>query len=223
MTTLTARRVGAERHPVAVVEGFHPDPDALRAAALAAAFGSARQHYPGVRAELPAGYFAAVRAPLVAVLGEVLGGGGGADLLDASFSVVTTPPERLSLAQRLPHVDAIQPGRVALVHYLVPGTVDGTAFFRHRSTGYESIDAARRGPYFATLERELAALPEPPSGYNRDGDALFERIGHVEGAFNRAVIYRSAQLHSGAISPGAVLSADPALGRLTVTAFLQLR
>jgi hypothetical protein len=36
------------------------------------------------------------------------------------------------------------------------------------------------------------------------------------------VIYRSALLHSGSIPPGAVPSADPREGRLTVTAFLSL-
>ena len=39
---------------------------------------------------------------------------------------------------------------------------------------------------------------------------------------NRAVIYRSSLLHSGAIAPGAALGDDPARGRLTVTAFLML-
>ncbi len=39
-------------------------------------------------------------------------------LMDASFLIVTTTPERLSVEQRLPHVYAPEPRRVALVHYL---------------------------------------------------------------------------------------------------------
>lgn len=213
---IVARRIGAEGQPIAIVDGFHPDPDSLRAAALAAAFEPGRHHYPGIRAPLPADYFAKVRPGLLPVLREVLGVA-GVELLDASFSIVTTSPGELAVEQRLPHVDAVQPGRIALVHYLSEG--DGTAFFRHRATGFETIDAARSPGYLETLNAELRA--EPPAAVYPFGDtALFERIAHVEARYNRAVIYRSALLHSGAISPGPMLDADPATGRLTVTAFL---
>lgn len=214
---IVARRIGSEGQPIAIVDGFHPDPDSLRAAALAAKFEPGRHHYPGVRAPLPADYFALVRPALVPVLREVLGAGNGAQLLDASFSVVTMPPGELGIEQRLPHVDAVQPGRIALVHYLSEG--EGTAFFRHRATGFETIDAARSADYLATLNAELRSDP-PAAAYPFGDTALFERIAHVEARYNRAVIYRSALLHSGAISPGAALGADPATGRLTVTAFL---
>lgn len=214
---IVARRIGGEGQPIAIVDGFHPDPDSLRAAALAAAFEPGRHHYPGIRAPLPADYFARVRRALAPVLREVLGAAGGVELLDASFSIVTTPPGALGVEQRLPHVDAVQPGRIALVHYLSEG--DGTAFFRHRATGFETIDAARSLGYLAALNAELRADP-PAAAYPFGDTALFERITHVEARYNRAVIYRSALLHSGAIAPGAVLDADPARGRLTVTAFL---
>jgi hypothetical protein len=49
---------------------------------------------------------------------------------------------------------------------------------------------------------------------------LFERIGLAEARYDRALLYPSFLLHIGAISPETVLSADPALGRLTVTGFL---
>ncbi len=213
---IVARRIGSEGQPIAIVDGFHPDPDALRAAALAAKFEPGRHHYPGIRAPLPADYFARVRPALAPVLREVLGAG-SVELLDASFSMVTTPPAELGTEQRLPHVDAVQPGRIALVHYLSEG--DGTAFFRHRATGFETIDAARSAGYLAALNAELRADP-PAAAYPFGDSALFERIAHVEARVNRAVIYRSALLHSGAISPDAVLDSDPATGRLTVTAFL---
>lgn len=214
---IVARRIGAEGQPIAIVDGFHPDPDSLRGAALAAAFEPGRHHYPGIRAALPGDYFAKVRPALAPVLREVLGAANGVELLDASFSIVITPPAELGIEQRLPHVDAVQPGRIALVHYLAEG--DGTSFFRHRATGFETIDAARSPAYLAALNAELRADP-PEAAYPFGDSALFERIAHVEARPNRAVIYRSALLHSGAISPGAVLDNDPATGRLTVTAFL---
>jgi hypothetical protein len=216
---IVARRIGAEGQPIAIVDGFHPDPDALRMAALVAEFGPGWHHYPGIRAALPAVYFAQVRPALVAVLREVFGHAAGVELLDASFSIVTTPPADLGMAQRLPHVDAVQPGRIALVHYLAPAGGDGTAFFRHRATGFETIDAVRSPGYLAQLNAELRDQAPPPA-YPFGDTPLFERIAHVEARYNRAVIYRSALLHSGAIALDAPLDADPGTGRLTVTAFL---
>jgi len=216
---IVARRIGAEGQPIAIVDGFHPDPDALRAAALETEFAPGKLHYPGIRAVLSPDYFARVRPALVPVLRQVFGHAGGIELLDASFSIVTTPPAELGMAQRLPHVDAVQPGRIALVHYLAPSGGDGTAFFRHRATGFETIDAERSPAYLAQLNAELRDRPPPPA-YPFGDTVLFERIAHVEARYNRAVIYRSALLHSGAIAPDAPLDADPGTGRLTVTAFL---
>jgi hypothetical protein len=216
---IVARRIGAEAQPIAVVDGFHPNPDALRAAAAAACFGPGRQYYPGLRAPLPPDYFAQVRAALVPVLRDVFGERGGPQLLDASFSIVTSPPNALAVPQRTPHVDGVEPGRVALVHYLALAGGDGTAFFRHRATGYETIDAARAPGYFARLDAQVRDQP-PPLAYPFGDTPLFERIAHVEARYNRAVIYRSALLHSGAIAPDAAPDPDPRTGRLTVTAFL---
>lgn len=218
---IVARRVGAERQPVAIVNGFHPDPYALRAAAAAAVFAPARHHYPGVRAELPADYFAQVRPTLLRVLAGVFGQAGAPGLIDASFSIVTTPPEALSVAQRLPHVDATEAGRIALVHYLSIGDEGGTAFYRHGATGFETLDAVRAPTYRAVLGAELMGC-DLPAGYIAGDTPLFARTAAIQARFNRAVIYRSAMLHSGAIPAGAALSADPATGRLTVTAFLQM-
>jgi len=216
---IVARRIGYERHAIAIIDGFAPDPDGLRAAALAAPFVPADRHYPGLRAPLPSDYLAAVRPLIAATLREVFGLGGRADLLDASFSIVTTSPEALSVQQRLPHVDAVAPGRIALVHYLVPEGGDGTAFFRHRATGFETIDEARAPAYFERINEEVRAQGPPPA-YIASSTALFERTALIEGRYNRALVYRSAMLHSGAIGPDTALTGDPARGRLTVTAFL---
>ncbi len=218
---IVARRIGAEGQPIAIVDGFHLDPDTLRVAAMSAAFEPGRHHYPGIRAALPTDYFAQVRPALVPVLREIFGHAGRIELLDASFSIVTTPPAELGVEQRLPHVDAVQPGRIALVHYLAPAGRDGTAFYRHRATGFETIDAARSPGYLAQLNAELRDQAPPPA-YPFGDTPLFERIAHVEARYNRAVIYRSALLHSGAIAPDAPLDADPGTGRLTVTAFLSV-
>ena len=114
----------------------------------------------------------------------------------------------------------MEAGRIALVHYLGEEDGDGTAFFRHRATGFETIDRDRSALYFPQLDAELRIGGMPAQAYVHEDTRLFERIAGVEARFNRAAIYPSALLHSGAIRPDARLDADPATGRLTVTAFL---
>lgn len=219
---ITIRRIGREEQPVAIVDGFHPDPAALRRLAGDAAFRPGANHYPGLRADLPADYLTRIAPALAASLPEAFGHGGEAALIDASYSIVTTPPDGLTVPQRLPHMDAVDLRRIALVHYLSPEDRDGTAFFRHRSTGFETVDQVRSPVYFGQLDAELRHGGVPDPGYVNGSTRLFTQIDQIEARYNRALIYRSALLHSGAISPDAVLSADPARGRLTVTAFLSL-
>lgn len=220
---IVARRIGTEQQPIAVIDDFSPDPDVLRDFARLAPFESAREHYPGIRAALPGDYLADRQPLITTVLRGVFGCTTSARMLDASFSIVTRAPHELSLEQRLPHVDAVAPGRIAMVHYLSRGSTDGTAFFRHRATGFETIDVARAAIYYPHLDAELrnGAIPDP--SYVADSTDLFERIHLVEARYNRAVLYRSAALHSGAIRDATALSADPATGRLTITAFLAAR
>ncbi|MEH3039142.1 MAG: DUF6445 family protein [Sphingomonas paucimobilis] len=218
---IVARRIGAERQPIAIVDHFHPDPRGLRNFAVAAGFEPAQRQYPGVRAELPDDYFRAVRPALSQVLTHVFGHRGGVALLDASFSIVTVPPERLSILQRLPHFDAVEQDRIALVHYLGTDDSGGTAFYRHRATGFETIDATRAPAYLDAVTSEVRQTPPPPA-YIGESTAAFEQMSAVDARCNRAVIYRSTLLHSGLIPPGVLPSADPGRGRLTVTAFLSL-
>lgn len=214
---ISARRIGHEAEPVVIVDDFAPDPDGLRRFAQACRFEPAGDHYPGIRAALPKHCLKAVADPMALIFREAFGVTGRVRVLDASYSIVTEAPSALTLAQRLPHVDATAPGRLAMVHYLGAETFGGTAFYRHRSTGYETISEGRSAGYFASLKHEIAL--HPPQDYIAGDTPLFERIGGVEARFNRAVFYRSHLLHSGAIPSGARLSADPAQGRLTITGF----
>ena len=217
-----ARRIGREGAPIAVIDGFSPDPEALRALSLERRFVPASDHYPGVRAAVRADYMTAHGGVLSAVLKEVFGATGPARVLDVAYGIVSTPPADLSLVQRLPHVDSMSPDRIALVHYLTPRRSEGTVFFRHRATGFESIDPARGEAYLAALDAEARAGRVPDEGYVSTDTDLFERIHAVEGVFNRVVVYRSNMLHSGAITADTPLSPDPARGRLTITGFLSL-
>ncbi|HVF94558.1 MAG TPA: DUF6445 family protein, partial [Sphingomonas sp.] len=85
----------------------------------------------------------------------------------------------------------------------------------------ETVDDERAPAFFAAVDRELAA-GAPPPGYIAGGTPNYECIDRVDAAYNRAVLYRSYALHSGAIAPDASLSSDPARGRLTITGFLAM-
>lgn len=216
--SVVARRIGREAEPIAIIDNFAPNAEALRRFAAQQRFAPAGRHYPGIKAALPAEYLQA-QGPLIGtILRDVFGVAGKVSILEADFSMVTALPASLSIAQRLPHVDALEPGRVALVHYLVPGGTDGTAFYRHRATGYETVDTMRSETYFASLQRDLVGGAVPES-YITGDTALFEQTAALPGLYNRALLYRSRMLHSGAIAADATLSDDPATGRLTITGF----
>ena len=218
---IVVSRIGREHQSLITIDGFAPDPDALRTAAIAAKFEPASEHYPGVQAPLPASYLRDALPLIASTLAQVFGRCRRIHVIDASFSIVTTPPAALAVQQRLPHVDAFGPERVALVHYLSLHGGDGTAFFRHRATGFETIDAERSRGYLSCLGTELGK-DAPPASYIAGDTPLFERTAIAEARYNRALLYRSYVLHSGAISPDAALSPDPQTGRLTITAFLSI-
>jgi len=218
---IVARRIGREGEPVAIIDGFASCPDRLRAEAAEAAFARSDGHYPGVKAPVPPSYMIEQRDVLAVVFREVFSVTGKVAILEASFAIVSAPAEALALEQRIPHTDGLAPGRLALVHFLVPGRCDGTAFFRHRRTGFETVDSARSPAYFSALNADLRQHGLPPPAYPEGDSPMFERTGHVQGLYNRALVYRSRMLHSGAIMPGRAQAADAATGRLTITGFFE--
>ena len=222
MTTQTVETIGAEVQPLVIFDDFAPDPGALRRDAMAARFVPARNHYPGVRAELPPSYLDTQIPVIAAAVAQAFGCTGPVEVIDASFSIVSTPADALTIAQRLPHIDAFTPDRIALIHYLSPTGCDGTAFFRHRATGFETIGEDRRELFFRHLDTELRHAGPPPAAYVAGDTPLFECTRRVAGQYNRALLYRSINLHSGAIAPDAIVSPDPVEGRLTITGFFSI-
>jgi hypothetical protein len=213
-------RIGREGEPIVIVDGFAPDPDRLVAQAGAAPLIGAGGNYPGIRAPVDDRYREEI-GPLIAAAARRVFGYRDRRAFDrVLFSLTTTPPEALTLAQRLPHIDAVEPGRLALVHYLGERDWGGTRFFRHRSTGYETIGPDRHRPYLDALAIDLARNGEPGPGYIAGETTLFVPIAHVTARPNRAVLYRSSLLHCAAIDNRHALPADAATGRLTIAAFL---
>jgi len=216
------RRFGTSQSPVAVIDGFSGDVHAVVeiAAALAPFPLGTDNYYPGLRrilSEADDAAWAYVRRTLEAAA-PFLGGAFDFtrfDLLEASFSMVTARPETLVPAQRAPHFDSADPDYVAILHYLVD--TPGTAFYRQRSTGIETITDANRDAFVAAARRESASL----TGYTNGSNDHFEQIGMVEGSMDRLVLYQGRLLHSGLIPEGMDFSTDPRRGRLTANLFVK--
>ena len=136
------------------------------------------------------------------------------------YSIVTIPADQLKLLQRIPHFDSTKRDELAAVFYLFEKHLGGTSFYRHNKTGYEYIDDARRIPYFKSLESENDTDNIPQQGYINGDTALFTRIGEQKGIFNRLIVYRRQNLHSGSINPSFVSDANPRKGRLTISIFI---
>jgi hypothetical protein len=219
---ITLTHVGVERSPVLIVDDFLSQPDLLvEFAATDSAFdGVSDTFYPGIRAAAPPIYCFAVRA----FLGEAIATAFelGAQSLTrelAHFSLVTRQPSNLHPLQRMPHTDGFDPSQLAVLHYLCGPEHGGTSFYRHRRTGYEVVDEPRRKAYQREVAAEFDVRGPPPAGYICGDDPSYVRIASVEAAYNRVVVYRSVNLHSGDIRPGFHFSDDPRRGRLTVNTF----
>jgi hypothetical protein len=135
---------------------------------------------------------------------------------------VTTPARALQPIQCLPHFDELEPDRLAFLLYLDRAERGGTAFYRQRGTGFETVNAARFVDFQASLERGIAQHGLPPSDYIRGDTALYEQIGKVRGTFNRAVVYRGNSLHCADLPADFEPQADPLCGRITLNLFLRV-
>ena len=217
-------RVGEGDHPIVIVDDLPFDTAGLVALARAMVpFPTDTQsHYPGLRRTIGRDDDAAFDyvERLLEATAPVIGGGfdvDGFDLCSASFSMVTTPPERLSVAQRAPHFDSVDARYLAVLHYLSGVEGSGTAFYRHRATGIEVIDPGNLARFVSIAKRESMQL----FGYTTSSNAYFEQIGSVNARPGRLVIYPGNLLHSGLIVDGSPMSDDPATGRLTTNIFIQ--
>lgn len=208
-------------HTLVTIDNFLAAPEAVSDEAFLQKFAVITPQYPGVRAPLPDEACVLWLESLAPLLGEHFGPPGARWTMQAWFSLVTTPPERLLPIQCFPHVDGTDPSQVAMMLYLHDSPHGGTAFFRHRSTGFEALTAETFPAYRAALEADVARTGLPRPAYPTDGAPHFERIHATNGTFNTAVFYRGNLLHSGVIDNAAPLSADPRRGRLTINAFFR--
>lgn len=219
--TTNVYQLGAEKSPLLVVDKFLQDAELLVEDACQQRFVQNSPLYPGVRAPTPISFQSLLLSSLTRQLQEVFQLKGSKLALSlCQYSVVTTPADKLALLQRIPHFDSTKRDELAAVFYLFKEDLGGTSFYRHNKTGYEYIDDGRRIPYFKSLESENGSGNIPQQGYINGDTTLFKRIGEQKGVFNRLIVYRRQNLHSGSISPNFVPDTDPRKGRLTISIFI---
>lgn len=142
------------------------------------------------------------------------------------LSMVTMPPEKLSLLQRICHVDP-NPDRgrakyAALIYLFDDERLGGTSFYRWRNEklvweGRELLraDASSGEEFFA---RHFGMFREP-ARYMTESNDVAELLCTIPAQFNRFVFYSGDIPHTGAITAPELLSADPRKGRLTLNLF----
>ncbi|MGD8176285.1 DUF6445 family protein [Marinimicrobium sp. ARAG 43.8] len=214
-------QLGEEKSPLLVVDNFLQDAELLVEHACQQRFVQNSPFYPGVRAAVPISFKSLLLSSLKQQLKEVFQlTGTKLGLSLCQYSIVTTPVDQLVLLQRIPHFDSTKRDALAAVFYLFKENLGGTSFYRHKKTGFETIDDERRIPYFKSLENENGGDNIPQKGYINGDTTLFERIRNQKGIFNRLIVYRRQSLHSASISPNFVPEADPRKGRLTISIFI---
>jgi len=213
--------IGRECAPLLVIDNVVADADELVEYAASRYYGDGGYYYPGVRAKAPLTYQRFVLERLAGLFAGTFDV--AADRLRftmCQLSLVTTPAANLSHLQRIPHIDSIFGNELAFIHYLFRRNLGGTAFYRHRRTGFEVIDLARREQYFACVEEEKNGPNHPNAAYINGSTALYEQVGGEDGVFNRMLVYRRNSLHSGSIPADFVPDANPRTGRLSINGFL---
>jgi hypothetical protein len=215
--------IGTEKLPMLVIDNFVADPDRLVRKAMSKPFTLFSPFYPGVRAEAPLGYQQLIIKRLQPMLCEYFQLEGNAfKFTMCHYSLVTTPAEKLVMLQRIPHFDSLNRNALASIHYLFKGNLGGTAFYRHRKTGFEYVDESRQQTYVRSLEAENDGPNVPASEYINGDTPLFEQIAKQDGVFNRMLVYPRNCLHSGSIGRDFVPDPNPATGRLSINCFIDL-
>ncbi len=206
-----------------VIDQLVEDPERLREEARRLDFTTQTRFFPGIRAPAPEAYQRFVLESLQGSIVEAFGlSGRTVKFTMCQYSLVTTPPERLTLLQRIPHFDSLDPEGLAAIHYLFQSGYGGTAFYRHRKTGYERISDARKVAYLRSLESENDGPNMPERAYINGSTALFEEIDRADGVYNRMLVYPRNILHSGCIEAGFQPDPDPRTGRLSINSFIDV-
>jgi hypothetical protein len=221
---INVQRMGQEGHALLIIDDVLSHPEDMKRYAIESgqfvppAEGS---YYPGRNAPLPAGYGVTLTTALRPLLSRIFGLPEDRRLsYDGFFGIATFSAQELQPLQCIPHFDSAYRGKVAGVHYFCEAPYQGTAFYRHMATGFESIGADRVETYRQHVDRELLD-PQVQGGHVNLDMPFYDRIGYVEAAFNRLVVYSASVLHAGILADSQ-LGTGPEDGRLTANSFIEV-
>lgn len=213
--------MGREGEPLVIIDGFSGQVEQLKQAGYAAQYQSLSAAYPGVRAWADPSYLDIRRPLMMQVMQRVFGLTRGVQMDASTYSLVTTPEGDLTPPQRIPHYDDASDRVIGVMHYLLGPESGGTAFYRHRRTGFEAVTPDRKEAYFASLAEDEDEFGSPTRKYCYGDSDWFEMIDEVDAKPDRLIVYRGRQLHSGIIPDPGELSVDPRQGRLTINMFIR--
>jgi hypothetical protein len=216
-------RIGRRGIKVSLIDNVLQDPQGVAALGFAQSYAEDRSNlYPGLRAAMPESFSTAFRAWLTPILQRngVLGANQTIDRDTSFFSVVTTASKDLLPIQCIPHFDSTDPNLFAAVIYLCDARFSGTAFYRHRRTGYEEITQENLNNYQLALNSDMRVHGIPKREYVAEDSVLFETIFSNELKFNSAIVYPGRILHAAKIEKQFNPPKDKSEWRLTVTALL---
>lgn len=212
--------IGSEHEPLLVIDNFLADPEQLRQLAMHKVFGEVASYYPGLRAKVPLTIQSFILETLRDEFAQAFELRGKLRFTACHFSLITTLPEKLSYLQRMPHVDSLLRHELALILYLFKTDCGGTAFYRHKATGFEFIDEFRKDVYWRHVQEMQQTVECTTSAYMCGDTEFYERVARQRGLFNRMLVYRRTSLHSADLGPDFVPCNDPRLGRLSVNGFI---
>ena len=129
-------------------------------------------------------------------------------------TVASWRPAELTTVQRLPHTDSYDGNFIALLHNLHHHHNTGTAFYRHRRTGFERVSEERRPALEAAWAQDRLEFGEPKQDFFGASDSRYEQIYSVEARFNRLLIYQGSLFHSAVIPADFDYDPNPRSGRL---------
>ncbi len=218
--SVTIHRFGKEAEPVVQIDDFSGIAGELLDRGQAATYQDAGAMYPGLRSWCEPDYLDRNRALMFNVLQQVFMFRQRVKLDASTYSLVTLAPDKLKPIQRIPHYDHADGKLIAIMHYLLGPETGGTAFYRHKRTGFETITPEREPAYNAGLQADEAEYGVPPERYYYGDTDRYELIGEIEAKPDRLILYRGRILHSGVIPRPEDLTTDPQTGRLTINMFL---
>ncbi len=213
---ITVRHIGSEKSPLLIIDDLLATPNDFVEVARRVPFNPPPSMYPGLNAPLPPPYFRVLLSALQPLLHRVFDVPPDRKLTaHGFFALALRSGDDLHVMQRVPHQDTFKPDRLGMVHFLCHGEQGGTGFFRHRATGFETVDQKRTETFAPIIDDEARALVEDGRGV----EDFYEMFDSADAVFNRLIVYPAHLLHTGLLGQS-TLTPDPSKGRLTANIFL---